>query len=679
MKHGHSKEIADALIHWLCSYASTQIDSLLADAQGSFPPHIFMDLANEGFFGMHVSRQYGGLELDLFDLLRIIEQFGAIDLTLSTLMIEVIQGAHTIGNYASTSMKNQYLGKLAKGALFTAGAMTESAAGSNPRAMKSVAIPHQSNQWMLRGSKRWVGMASSAELIAIYVQQLDVDNNWVGMSGFLVPRNTRGLRIGSATPTMGLRGFSKHTIYLEDVAVTPENLLGQIGQGMEIAQDNMMYIRLCLAAASIGGMKRCIQLISRFAERRRVITGLLIDNPVIMVRLSEMTAIIEALDNFVFTIANFYDVDTASIPEEAYVVSKILGSEYLGYVTDQLVQLLGARGYEENSGIAQYFRDARVFRIFEGPTEALNMYLGSRVLDMNLELENFLCKTLGQETLFEEIKATISRVKANCFGRNQLYNKQFSKEYWCQAVVGEIITYGLLLAVTDYKFTITKSSKLYRASLWARNKYYETVSKCLNTTLGEKVLIQPSEMHAIVSDYKHTIGDIEQTRSSQEVCIDDYLKIKGNQTVLQEEWSSLNYNKSTDQEAYNELVKEKIEQIDTVNIPNNYVHQLFEQQASQNPNAIALINGDEKISYQELNSKANQVAHFLKSNGIVANKIVGIYIERSSEMIIGLLGILKAGSAYLPLDSNYPRKSLHFMLENSGSDVVLTHRKLKIS
>lgn len=676
MNYNHSREHADNLIKWLRTYATTQIDSYLADTQGAFPPHIFMDLATEGFFGMHVSRQYGGLELSLTDMLRVIKQFGAIDLTLSTIMIEVIQGAHTIENYATPSMKNYYLNKLAKGRVFTSGAMTESAAGSNPRAMKSVAIPHQENKWLLRGSKRWVGMANSAELIAIYVQQLDVNNDWVGMSGFLVPRNTPGLRIGAASPTMGLRGFSKHVIYLEDIEVTTENLLGVSGQGMEIAQDNMMLIRLCLAAASIGSMKRCIQLMSRYAERRKIITGLLIDNPVTLVRLSEMTAVVDALDNFVISTADFYDFEPNLVPEEAFVIAKILGSEYLGIITDQLIQLLGARGYEEGSGAAQYFRDARVFRIFEGPTEALNMYLGSRVLNMNSKLEHFICKILNQENLFDDIQRTISQVKEKHLQRNQIGNKQFSNEYWCQTVAGEIITYGLLLAITDYKFTKTNSSKLYRASLWARYKYHEIVSKSLSTTLGEKVLIEPSELRSIVSDYRHTIGNIEQIRNLQDSNIDDYLKIKENQSALKEEKSTNGY-QLADSESYDEIAIEKIEQFDVMTIPNRYVHQCFEQYAVQTPETIALVYGDEAISYQLLNSKANQVAHFLINKGLGANKVVGIYIERSIEMIIGLLGILKAGSAYLPLDSSYPTKNLQYMFENSGADVILTHRTLE--
>jgi amino acid adenylation domain-containing protein len=673
----YSKKTADNLIRWLRNYASSHLDSSLADKQGSFPPHVFIDLGNQGFFGMHISKEHGGLELKLVDILRVIEQFAAIDITLTTIVIESIQGAHTLEKYASPLMKKHYLNKLAKGQLFMAGAMTESAAGSNPRAMKSIAIPYQDSKWLLRGNKRWVGMAASAELIAIYVQQFDVNNNWIGMSGFLVPRGTQGLHIGAAAPTMGLRGFSKHSIYLDDIEVSAENMLGNPGEGMEIAQDNMMFIRLCLAAACIGAMKSSVQLMHRFAERRSIATGFLIDNPVTLVRLSEITAIISAIENFVYTIADFYDLDPSLVPEEAFVVSKILGSEFLGIIADLLVQTLGARGYEEGSGATQLFRDARVFRIFEGPTEALNMYIGSRALGKNLDLERFISNTLNMKPFFGEIKSVVEKI--SCSEHRKLFVKPFAGEYWSQALVGEIITYGLLSAVTDYSFVRTHAEKLHRASLWSRYKYNEVVYKSQKLSLGEKVLIQRPELLNIVLNYTAQIGNVEQTKIHERSAIDNLLR-KQDYAFNFEQSPSFNEILPIEDDGFTETKPQKNlykwSTIEKKTIPHLYSHQLFEQQAILNPKATALIYQDEEITYEQLNAKANQVAHYLIKEGIGENAIVAVYIERSIEMIVGLLGILKAGGAYLPLDSNYPSKSLQFMFEDSESDIVLSHKKL---
>jgi amino acid adenylation domain-containing protein/non-ribosomal peptide synthase protein (TIGR01720 family) len=104
---------------------------------------------------------------------------------------------------------------------------------------------------------------------------------------------------------------------------------------------------------------------------------------------------------------------------------------------------------------------------------------------------------------------------------------------------------------------------------------------------------------------------------------------------------------------------------------------LFEQQVDQTPEAIAVVFEDQALTYQELNIKANQLAHYLHSLGVKPEVLVGIFLERSLEMVIGLLGILKAGGAYLPLDPAYPAARLAFMLEDAGVPVLLTQSSLK--
>jgi amino acid adenylation domain-containing protein/non-ribosomal peptide synthase protein (TIGR01720 family) len=107
--------------------------------------------------------------------------------------------------------------------------------------------------------------------------------------------------------------------------------------------------------------------------------------------------------------------------------------------------------------------------------------------------------------------------------------------------------------------------------------------------------------------------------------------------------------------------------------------QLFEEQVRRAPNALAVGFGDQKLTYSELNRRANQLAHFLKKRGVGPDKLVGICVERSFDMIVGLLGILKAGGAYLPLDPTYPRERLSYMLEEGDVSVLLTQESLRRS
>jgi amino acid adenylation domain-containing protein len=105
-------------------------------------------------------------------------------------------------------------------------------------------------------------------------------------------------------------------------------------------------------------------------------------------------------------------------------------------------------------------------------------------------------------------------------------------------------------------------------------------------------------------------------------------------------------------------------------------HQLFEEQAARTPDNIALVARDQQLSYRELNARANQLAHTLQAAGVGPETLVALCLERSLEMVVGLLGVLKAGGAYLPLDPTYPRERLTFMLDDSRAPVVLTQARL---
>jgi amino acid adenylation domain-containing protein len=106
------------------------------------------------------------------------------------------------------------------------------------------------------------------------------------------------------------------------------------------------------------------------------------------------------------------------------------------------------------------------------------------------------------------------------------------------------------------------------------------------------------------------------------------------------------------------------------------IHQLFAEQVAANPQAMALEFEDQQLTYAQLNERANQVAHYLTANGVDTESVVGIMMERSPDMIVSLLGVLKAGGAYLPLDPDYPRERLAFMLQDAAVRTVLTHSAL---
>src|SRR6185369_639305 len=104
--------------------------------------------------------------------------------------------------------------------------------------------------------------------------------------------------------------------------------------------------------------------------------------------------------------------------------------------------------------------------------------------------------------------------------------------------------------------------------------------------------------------------------------------------------------------------------------------QLFEEQVEETPDAEAVVFGEQRLSYRELNNRANRLAHHLRTLGVGPETLVGISVERSIEMVVGILGILKAGGAFVPLDPSYPQDRLAFMIEDSSIEVLLTQEWL---
>ncbi len=343
----------------------------------------------------------------------------------------------------------------------------------------------------MHGTKIWSGSSSWAGVINTFVQQYDAENQPLGMIGFVVRQGTSGLRPGLEALTMGMRGLVQNTMYFNSVPVTPEDLLGEPGKGMIAAQDTMMFARLGIAAMSIGGMKRCAQLMQRYASRRAIATGILLDNPVTLARLSNLTAATTAAETFVNTVANFLDAGKL-VPEEAFVVCKTSAPEFLGQAADQAVQLLGGRGYIETNMVPQIFRDARLFRIFEGPTETLNMHLGSSVMHESQPLFTFLAEGLQASAIANRLRDIAAQIKHRCLGVNAPFSERSSAIRWTQILTGEVATYGFLLAALEYQLAALPSPELRRASEWTRLQFEQTIKKALAVSPAESVLLNVS-------------------------------------------------------------------------------------------------------------------------------------------------------------------------------------------
>lgn len=652
------------LLSWLQHYGKTRINSLLIDERRCIPPHIFLDFGNKGLLGLYVPKQYGGLELPTYDILRILEQLAAIDMSLAVVVNDSILSAYTLLHSSNQAAKDFYLPQIATGRILMANAITEPAAGSDPRKIEATATPDGRGGWLLNGTKLWVGSASWSSVMTVFVKQLDEAGRLINICSFLVPTDALGLTIGHESVSLGMKGFVKNTVTLQNVQVSTAQLLNEPETGMVSAQATMQYIRMCLGMICVGGAKRCVQLMHRYSSRRTIATGLLLDNPVTQIRLSKLITEIKIIDTFLLHTATLLDAGH-KIAEEIFIICKNVAADTLAQAADLLIQNLGARGYEETNIAAKIFRDARPFRIFEGPTEVLEMYLGSRVINQDPALHQFINHSLEMPEVSQQLQ-TLAGTFERQIQKNKysLFNDTQKTQYWACACMSEVATNLLLMAVLKNHCRLEPQDKtLHHALQWMHEKSEQSLITALQLNLAEKAILSIREINHIVEDYQRDIGDIEQTLPGENVSLDPFLKI--NQDAVPEEelnaqqWQQVLY-------AWNNT--------DVDFSPELTVVELFNEQVLRTPDKIAVTDGETHLTYQQLNQHSTQLAIHLQQLGMQHEDIIAIYLPRTLNAIIAILAVLKAGAAYLPLEFDSPQERLLYILQDSRTQLVITQQ-----
>jgi amino acid adenylation domain-containing protein len=680
-----SYEVADDLVAWLRSYASTRINSQVIDERRTIPPHVVLDFGGRGLFGLQAPKPYGGLELAHTDTLRVLEQLGAIDLTLATFVSSHANGLHTIQHYGSPALRASRLKELATGRVISAFALTEPDAGSNPRAMRTTAVPDRCGGWRISGEKSLVDSGSWAGVFTVFAQTCDAQGRPLGISAFAVAQGAAGLTVGHESPTMGLRAMVQNAIGLHDVQVAGDAVLGDIGAGAAISQHTLSIARLNLAAKSLGATKRCLQLLHRFARRRSIATGLLWDNPVTQARAVRLSYATEVIESLVYALARRLD-SGGVVPTEAFLACKVAASECLWKAIHVLTQALGGRGYEESNGVPQMLRDARSFLVSEGPSEVLLMYLGSRLIHAGAEFARFIAEDLGAPGVAARLDDVAQDVRHRCAGGHRPgTGVTAERDDWAAYLTGDVAVWGLLSAAAKAKGSVAG----VLGNRWVGLELEQRIAQVSQDRVADWAIGQKRDAEAIIERFAQSIGDVQQSLPGLRTDLDPLLHQSTDPTSpprTAADGPELNapvpVSTGVDHLPPPLLPAERQQLLfdwnDTAqSYPRDlYVHELFERQAALTPRRIAVVCGGATLDYEQLEARAARLAATLSSAGVVPGTVVGVCVERSLDLPVSLLGILKAGCAYLPLDPRMPQRLLAQMIEETRVGFIVAHPEL---
>ncbi|WP_437308059.1 acyl-CoA dehydrogenase family protein [Sorangium sp. So ce388] len=506
-----SAPCADDLIAWLRSYAERRVNSRLIDERRCIPPYVVLDFANHGLLGVQVERKYGGLGLSNRDIARILEQVAAIDLGLGAwLTTSIFPGIRPIATFASEPLKNDILPQLARGRILGAYAQTEVGAGSDFTKISAKAVPTAGGGWKISGDKVWIGNGSWSGVMTVMAKVCNSEGDPADMAAFAVRTEQPGVVMGEELLSMGMRGMVQSKIHLRDVHVERSQLLGNLDDGVLVGVDSMMLTRFALGACAVGSMKRCLQLMNRFATRRSIGAGRLSDNPIYCTYLGELVAKTAAADALLYTVADLLDSDSA-VPLEAFVACKMVSSEFLWEAADRLVQVLGSRGYDEANLAPQILRDARVFRIFEGTTEVLADFLGSRgLVEESSGVYGFLRNELASPEVADKVASCLSELRVAALSPRAPTTGSVSHSWRC-ALAGDVVAWAFLVASLNRRPSGTQPHIIE----WARVALDAAIGRALTRRPDESALSSPSELSAAISRYDGEIGVVEQSLAGE--------------------------------------------------------------------------------------------------------------------------------------------------------------------
>lgn len=513
-----SERRAEALCAWLRDYAARRINSRLIDERRCIPPYVALDFGNQGIFGMQVEERWGGLGLRNGGVARVLQQASAIDLGLGTFILtSLFPGVRPIATFGSPALKDALLRDLAAGRVFAGYAQTEPGAGTHFPAMSARAVLGADGRYRVSGEKVWIGNATWAGVVTVMAHTVEGERRR-GLDAFAVRTQAPGVALGRELLSLGMRGMVQSEIAFRDVVVDEADLLAARGQGLEVGVDSMCFSRFAIAATCVGAMKHCAQQMLRFAGRRSIATGRLLDHPVLLAALGEATARIAGAEAVLDRAADLLDAGE-EVAVELFAVAKVAASEFLWATADRLVQVLGSRGYDEANRAPQLLRDARVTRIFEGTSEALIAYLGQQALAPKSDLHELLRDRLAAGPIADALAACVARVR----GRTQLAaGGAPPPRSWQLALLGHAAVWAVVLAALRQR--AENSELAERARAWAARSFEEVCAQAADGSLQELVLLSPAEAEKAVEAYAAELGDVEQTLPGAKEELDPLLR-----------------------------------------------------------------------------------------------------------------------------------------------------------
>ena len=347
------------------------------DREHRHPAELVKRMAELGFLGIAVPEQYGGSGFDHISYVLAMEEIsracastGVIMSVMNSLVCDPIY------RFGSEEQKQEWLIPLASGKLLGCFALSEPEAGSDAAAQKTVAV-REGDSWIINGTKNWITNGPVADVCVLFTMN-DQAAGHKGITAFILPMKTKGVRTGPPDDKLGIRGSKSSQIYLDDVRLPHSAVLGEVGGGFKVAMSTLDGGRIGIAAQAIGIARAALEDSLAYAQQRRTFGKAIAQHQAIQFKLADMATELDAARLLALRAAWLKDNKKPYGKEAA--MAKLYASDIANKAAREGIQIFGGNGYVTEFPVERHFRDAKITEIYEGTSEIQRLVIAGHLM-----------------------------------------------------------------------------------------------------------------------------------------------------------------------------------------------------------------------------------------------------------------------------------------------------------
>ena len=343
------------------------------DRDNQFPRDLWPKMGALGLHGITAPEEYGGLGLGYLEHCVAVEEVSR-----ASASVGLSYGAHSnlcinqIVRNGSEAQKRRYLPKLVSGEHVGALAMSEPGAGSDVVSMTTRA-DKKGAHYVINGTKMWITNGPVADTLIVYAKT-DPAAGSRGISAFLIERGMKGFSHGTKLDKLGMRGSDTSELIFSDCEVPEENLVGQLGRGVNVLMSGLDYERVVLAAGPLGIMQAAMDAVIPYVHERKQFGQPIGEFQLVQGKLADMYVVMNAARAYVYAVAKACDRGETTREDAAGAI--LYAAERATQVALDAIQILGGNGYTNDYPVGRLLRDAKLYEIGAGTSEIRRMLIG---------------------------------------------------------------------------------------------------------------------------------------------------------------------------------------------------------------------------------------------------------------------------------------------------------------